>query len=129
MSTEAWNIIPPACFKISKNGISNSYFVKIKTSRMQTSKLLGNKKKAYILDVICNRICFGEVQEEVLNQCIGQVSQHPEQKAYVSISGLFQKKQAGCLRKCFCKYSTEVSRFALEILEESYVIISKLYLL
>ena len=36
------------------------------------SKLLGNRRKTYILDVICNRFYFGEVREEVLGQCIGQ---------------------------------------------------------
>ena len=33
-----------------------------------------------------------------------------------------EKKQVGWLRKCLCKYSTEVSRFVLEILEKSKVI-------
>ena len=33
-----------------------------------------------------------------------------------------RKKQAGWSRKCLCKYSTEVSRFVLEILEKSKVI-------
>ena len=55
-----------------KNGVSNSYFVKIKTFRFQTSKLLGNKRKTYILDVVYNIFYFGEVQEEALGQCIRQ---------------------------------------------------------
>ena len=33
---------------------------------------MGNKRKTYILDLICNRYYFGEVQEEVLGQCSGQ---------------------------------------------------------
>ena len=33
------------------------------------SKLLGNRRKTYILDVICNRSYFGEVQEDALGQC------------------------------------------------------------
>ena len=54
------------------------------------------------------------------------LSQHSEKKVILSISGLFQKKkkQAGWLRKCLCKYSTEVSRFVLEILEKSKFIAS-----
>ena len=46
-------------------------------------------------------------------------------KIYLSVSGLFQKNQAGWLRKCLFKYSTEV-RFVLEILKNSKVITSKL---
>ena len=34
------------------------------------------------------------------------------------------KNQEELLRKCICKYSTEVSRFVLEILEKSNVIAS-----
>ena len=33
---------------------------------------MGNRREAYILDVICSRFYFGEVQEEVLGQCTGQ---------------------------------------------------------
>ena len=33
------------------------------------SKLLGSRRKKYILDVICNRFYFGEVHEEVLVRC------------------------------------------------------------
>ena len=36
------------------------------------SKLLGNRRKTYILDAIRNRFYFGEVQEEVLGQSSGQ---------------------------------------------------------
>ena len=85
---------------------------------MQTSKLLGNRRKTYILDVICNIFYFGEVQEVVLGQYNGQSILAPKRKIYLSIRGLFQKKrQAEWLRKCLCKYSTDVSRFVLEILE------------
>ena len=39
---------------------------------MQTSKLSGNRRTVYVLDVICNRFYFEEVQEEVIGQCTGQ---------------------------------------------------------
>ena len=94
---------------------------------MQTSKLLGNRRKTYILDVICNKFYFGE-ERKLLGQCSGQgrfISQHLEQKVYLSISSLFRKEKAGWLRKCLFKYSTEV-RFVLEILENSKVIASEL---
>ena len=90
---------------------------------MQSSKLLGNRRKTYFGCNLYNRFYFGEVQEDVLGQCSGhKVSQHPEKKVYMSISVLFQIKQAGCLRKCLCTYSTEVSRFVLEILEKSVLL-------
>ena len=50
----------------------NSYFVKIKTFRLETNKLLENRRKTYILDVTCNKFYFGEVREKVLGQCSGQ---------------------------------------------------------
>ena len=79
------------------------------------------------MDVVCNKFYFGEVQERVLDKCSeqGNISQHIEQKVHLSISGLFQKKQAGWLRKYLFKYSTEVS-FVLEILEKSKFISSEL---
>ena len=40
---------------------------------MRMSKLMGNRRKTYILDVICNKFHFGKVQEDVLYQCCGQV--------------------------------------------------------
>ena len=52
-----------------KNGINNSCFVKIKFFRLQMSKLLRKWRNTYILDVICNRFYFWEVQEEVLGEC------------------------------------------------------------
>ena len=58
-------------------------------------------------------------------QWAGFISQHLEQKIPLSISGLFQKKQARWLRKCHFKYSTEVA-FVLEVLENSKVIASEL---
>ena len=102
-----------------KNGVSNSYFVKIKTFRLQTSKLLGNRRKTYILDVICNRFYFGEVQEEVLGQCSEQgISAPKEEGLSAYLWSVSQKKQAWWLKKLLCKYSTEVSRFVLETLEK-----------
>ena len=75
MSAESWKSIHSASFKLQdiKNGVSNSNFVKIKTFRLQTSKLLGNRKKTYILVVICNKFYFGEVQEEVQASSVGRV--------------------------------------------------------
>ena len=42
---------------------------------MQTWKLLGNRRKTCILDVMCNRFYFGRVQEKVLGHCsaVGRV--------------------------------------------------------
>ena len=45
----------------------------------------------YILDVICNKFYFGEVQEDVPGQCSGQGISAPRKEG-LSISGLFQKK-------------------------------------
>ena len=73
------------------------------------------------MDVICNRFDFTEVREEV--HAMGMVSHHPDQKVCLYISDLFQKKkEAGWLKKCLCKYLTEISRFVLDILENSKVI-------
>ena len=58
---------PGSLLQDTKNGAGNFYFVKIKTFRLQTSRLLGNRRKTYTLDVICNKFYFGEVQEEVLD--------------------------------------------------------------
>ena len=58
-------------------------------------------------------------------QRAGYISQRLEQKVHLSISGLFQKKQARWLRKCLFKYSTEF-RFVLEILKDSKIIASEL---
>ena len=81
-----------------------------------------NRKKSYILGVFCNRICFGELEEEVLGQCRGQVSQHLEKRSICLSVACSTKKQARCLRKCLWKCSIEVSRFVFEILEKSKVI-------
>ena len=100
MSAEAWNNVQSASFKISKNGVRNSYFVKIKTFRLQTSKLLGNRRKTYILDITyldrslhithfggeSSGKSYRPVQSE------GHIFQHLEQKVYLSISDLFRKK-------------------------------------
>ena len=48
-----------------------------KTFRLQADKLLGMRRKAYILDVICNRFYLGEVQEDVIGQCTGQGISEP----------------------------------------------------
>ena len=58
-------------------------------------------------------------------QWAGYISQHLEQKAYLSIGGLFLKKTSMVVDKYLFKYSTEV-RFVLEILEKSKVIVSEL---
>ena len=75
-----------------KNGVSNSYFVKIKTFRLPTSKLSGNRRKMYIVDVICNRFYFRENQEDVLGHGSGQGISASKKNVYLFISGLFQKK-------------------------------------
>ena len=76
-----------------ENGVSNSCFVKIKTFRLQTSKLLRNRRKTYILCVIYNRFYFGEVKEEVFGKCSRQGISEPRTD-FLSISGLFQKKSS-----------------------------------
>ena len=110
-----------------KNGVSNSYFVKIKTFRLQTSKVLGNRRRAHILDVMCNKFYFGEVQEDVLGQCSGQgIYRSIQNRRSICLTVVcYRKKPAQWLRKCLLKYSTEV-RFVLEILENSKVIASEL---
>ena len=97
LSTEAWSNIQLASFKIKKNGVSNSYFVKIKTFKLQTSKLLGNRRKNHISDVICNRFCFWEVQEEVLGHCSGQSISAPrtEGLSFYQWSVPVKNKQSG----------------------------------
>ena len=72
------------------------------------------------MDVICNRVYFVEVQEDVLGQCSWQGMSAPRKEDLpVYQWSVTEKKQAGWLRKFLCKYSTEVSKFALEILEKS----------
>ena len=109
-----------------KNGVSNSYFVKIKTFRLKSSKLLGNRRKTYILDDICNRYRFWDVQEVVLGRCSRQGISVPrkESLSVCQWSVPEKKKRARWLKKCPCKYSTEVSRFVLEILGKSKFIAS-----
>ena len=89
------------------------------------SKLLGNKRKTYIVHVICNRFYFGEFQEEVPGHCNWQST------STLRIEGLSvyqwsvpEKEQARWLRKCLCKYSPEVSSFILDILEKSKFFVS-----
>ena len=92
---------------------------------MKTRKILGNRRKTYILDVICNRFYFGEVQKEVLRQPSGQGISAPGKEG-LSVYQWFvpEKKQAGWLRKCLCKYFTELSSFILEIPGKSKFIVS-----
>ena len=109
-----------------KNGVSNSYFVKIKTFRLTTRKLLGSRRKTYILDVVCNRFYFGENSGRSSRpvQCAGYLTTQKRRSICLSAVCSRKKKQAGWLRKCLCKYSTEVSRFVLEILVKSKFIAS-----
>ena len=64
---------------------------------MQTSKLLGKRRKTYILNVICNRYYFGEVQEEVLGQCSRQGISAPSKEglSVYQWSVSEKKKQGG----------------------------------
>ena len=73
----------------------------------------------YILGVICNKFYFREVQEEVLGQRAGHLSSQKKEGLFVYQWSVPEKKQAGWLRKCLCKYSTKGFRFVLEILEKS----------
>ena len=47
------------------------------------------------MDVICGKLYFGDDEEEALGQGGSMRSQHPRQKVYLSISGLFQYKKQG----------------------------------
>ena len=77
------------------------------------------------MDVICNKSYFGEVQEEFLGQCSGQgISALRIEGLTVYQLSVPEEKQAGWLRKCLREYSTEISRFVLEILEKSKFIAS-----
>ena len=44
-----------------------------------------NRRKTYILDVLCNKFYFGEVQEEVLGQCSGQDSITANRREVLSV--------------------------------------------
>ena len=66
------------------------------------SKLLGNRRKMYILDITCSRFCFRKIQEEFLGQCSRQGIPAPRTEGLFVCS---RKKQTGWLRKCFCKYT------------------------
>ena len=62
----------------------------------------------------------GLVQEEVLGQCSGQgISVTRKEGLSIYQWSAPEKKRARWFRKCLCKYSTEVSRFVLEILRKS----------
>ena len=80
---------------------------------------MANRRKAYFLDVICKKFYFGEVQEEVLGQRSGNDISAPRKKGLsVCPRSVPEKYQAGWLRKCLCKHSTEVSMFVLKIMEK-----------
>ena len=93
---------------------------------MQTSTLLGNKRKMYVLDVICNRFYFEEVQEEVLGHCSGQGISAPRKEGLSIYQWSVPEKKttSRVIEESLYKYSTEVSRFVLEILENSKFIAS-----
>ena len=77
---------------------------------MQTSESLGTRRAAYVLDVICNRFYFEDVQEEVLGQCAAQGISAPRTEGLSAYPwSVLEKTQAEWSRKCLCKYSTEVS--------------------
>ena len=109
-----------------KNGASNSYFVKIETFRMEKSKLLENTRTAHVFEVVCNRFYFGEIQEEVIGQCTGQAISAPRTEGLSAYPWPSLEKKTSWLRKCFCRYTTEVSWFALEIVENLKVIVNVL---
>ena len=94
------------------------------TFRLEMSKLLGRRRKTYTLDVDCRRFYFGKVYEEVLGQRSGQDISTPRTEGLSVCQWSVPEKKAGWFRKCLCKYSTEVPRFVLKILEESKVIAS-----
>ena len=69
---------------------------------------------------------MGRFRKTFQASALGRVSQHSEQKAYLSIGGLLQKKnKQGGLGNAFVN-STVVSRFFLKILGNSKVIASVL---
>ena len=83
-----------------------------------------NRRKAYILDVNCNRFYFGQNHQDVLGQYTWHGISLPRTQG-ISVyqwSVPEKKNHAGWLRKYLSKYSTEVSRLILEILENSNVI-------
>ena len=109
-----------------KNDVSNSYFVKIKTSSLSTCKIIVKQEKDVYLGCNMKQTLFwGSLKSSRPVQWAGYISQHLKQKIHLSIRGLFQKRQAGWLRKCFFKYSTEVT-VVLEIQENSKVIANEL---
>ena len=78
------------------------------------------------MDLICNRFYFEEVQKDFLGQCTKQgISALRTKGLSFYQQSAPEKKQAGGLRKCLYKYSTEV-RFFLEILENPKFIASEL---
>ena len=88
------------------------------------SKSLWNRRKTYILDVIWS----GPGRSSRPVQWAWYLSSQNRRSLCLSVF-CSRKKQTGWLRNCLCKYSWEVSRFILEILENSKVIASILHLL
>ena len=90
-------------------------------------QIIGKQEKGVYFGCNMQQILFwgssGKSSKPV--QWAGYIWQHLEQKVHLYNSVVFQKKQAGRLRKYFFKYSLEVS-FVLEILEKSKVIASEL---
>ena len=71
-----------------------------------------------ILDVICHRFYFGEVQEDVLGQCSGQgISACISEDLSVHQQSV-PEKTSRVVEDMPLKYSTEFSRVVLEILEK-----------
>ena len=90
---------------------------------------MGNKRKAHILDVMCNRFYFGEAKEEVLGQRSWQaayLSTLNKGSIFLSSSEKKQKKQktSSEVEEMPCEYSPEVSKFVLKNQEKSKVIAS-----
>ena len=103
---------------------TNQVIHKIKDIKLQTRKLLGNRRKIYILDAICHIFYFEEVQKEILGQCSRQGILAPRIGLSVYqwyVSEIIKQRGWGW---CLCKYSTNVSRFAFDILEKSKLIAS-----
>ena len=115
MLTEAWNNIQSASFKISK--MASVTIFKNKDFQIANEQTIRKQEKTYVLDVICNRFYFGEVQEEVLGQYSGEGISAPRKEGLSVYQWSVPNKRAGWLRKCLCKYSSEVFRFVLKLWE------------
>ena len=76
----------------------------------------------YIMDVICNRCYFGEVQEDVLGKYFGQGISIPRTEALSFYQWSVPENTIRVVEEYLCKSSTAVSGFVSEILEKSKVI-------